>query len=1032
MVGMFALAVGHLAWVAVIGPPFAPDYFIGGGGKVPALVGTDPQSKVLYLRRNYYLSKRPRHAWIKAIAHDELWVLVNGMLVEQQNVGGFSVGVVADIAPFLAAGHNVIGLVSRQATIGRAPIVHVSGVIDLDDGPHPIEVDTEWRCSHVFQRRAHYWMSPEYDDRIWDRAVVTRAFLRAPVAAPPDALCAARRGRWLTPPGLSDNLSVIRREFEVPGRPKHAWIRILCTSSYNLAVNGILVDQQEDQLGTTNPIPPVRRVYDLTSLTERGKNVVALALSGTGNLPHVLVEMEVVDDTGQTIRVQTDDDWQGHSGRPLDWYASSISQPESWQACAAESGDLDMMPWEPRSLLMEVDLPIHERIQRYLYELALITCVGIATWYLTRRVAVRLARIRGTSEADRPCDIAYLALFPTTITIAAAVLSIYDRQIGPQHVYRPLWLACALAAVPLQWFLLAILGHNTALFSRVGRNLRFEEALRAALTGALVLGLMILGFTLRIKDIDLEPLQWDEAENFRTTVGMLQKGMPNYSAHPDQPDKYTETSELTYIYSALAALFTDSDRWTLRMPCVLWSTLAIGLMYWMGREFFSSTVGLIAATIITFAPPSIAMADFGRYFGQLEFFTLLTLFFFWRTIRGTGPIDRTSLWLTAFSFVSSYFTWECGALLAVGMMVAAILQRRGRLVSTILMEPHIWIAMLVCALCIGLQYSHRELQQTLYMWFGISVSDIELKPMWRYPTFRPLYYLWETSYSPDLLVPAFGFVVACFVALRHRFREPMRLLVIVHIVTAMIMACLLPAFAWRYADLLTPPVILECAAAYGAVAWGLCRFAHRGQLPIGWRYYANGVALLTILLIIVFGSGQTIRLMDLPRQLNQNFGTLIYKNPNLGGPSDFLRANLREGDALMASDPQQIHHLLGRNDGEDRPNSYWPANTLFVPATLDDQRDIPIDRRDGTKVVSGLKAMEEVFARHERVWYVACPLENSTLNTPEISAFIRGNMDLVYEDYQSLVFLRDGNHRTIRMRTINERELSQAQANFLK
>jgi hypothetical protein len=318
------------------------------------------------------------------------------------------------------------------------------------------------------------------------------------------------------------------------------------------------------------------------------------------------------------------------------------------------------------------------------------------------------------------------------------------------------------------------------------------------------------------------------------------------------------------------------------------------------------------------------------------------------------------------------------------------------------------------------------------MWFGISVSDIELKPMWRYPTFRPLYYLWETSYSPDLLVPAFGFVVACFVALRHRFREPMRLLVIVHVVTAMIMACLLPAFAWRYADLLTPPVILECAGAYGAIAWGLARFAHRGQVPVGWRYYANGVAVLTVLLIIVFGSGQTVRLMDLPRQLNQNFGTLIYKNPNLGGPADFLKANMRPGDALMASDPQQIHHLLGRNDGEDRPNSYWPANTLFVPATLDDVRDIPIDRRDGTKVVSGLKAMEEVFARYKRVWYVACPLENSTLNTPEISTFIRGNMDLVYEDYQSLVFLRDGNHRSLRMRTVNEKELAQSQANFLR
>jgi hypothetical protein len=41
-------------------------------------------------------------------------------------------------------------------------------------------------------------------------------------------------------------------------------------------------------------------------------------------------------------------------------------------------------------------------------------------------------------------------------------------------------------------------------------------------------------------------------------------------------------------------------------------------------------------------------------------------------------------------------------------------------------------------------------------------------------------------------------------------------------------------------------------------------------------------------------------------------------------------------------------------------------------------------------------------------------------------------MDLVYEDYQSLVFLRDGNHRSLRIRSVNEKELAQSQANFLR
>ena len=118
MVGMFALAVGHLAWVSVVGPPFAPDYFIGGGGKAAALIGTDPQSKVLYLRRNYYLSKRPRHAWIKAIAHDELWVFVNGMLVEVAQIDSFiaTLGtgtVLYALALWHTGGRQIIGLLPK-------------------------------------------------------------------------------------------------------------------------------------------------------------------------------------------------------------------------------------------------------------------------------------------------------------------------------------------------------------------------------------------------------------------------------------------------------------------------------------------------------------------------------------------------------------------------------------------------------------------------------------------------------------------------------------------------------------------------------------------------------------------------------------------------------------------------------------------------------------------------------------------------------------------------------------------------------
>jgi hypothetical protein len=202
-------------------------------------------------------------------------------------------------------------------------------------------------------------------------------------------------------------------------------------------------------------------------------------------------------------------------------------------------------------------------------------------------------------------------------------------------------------------------------------------------------------------------------------------------------------------------------------------------------------------------------------------------------------------------------------------------------------------------------------------------------------------------------------------------------------------------------------------------------------VPNGWRHYAVSVTGLVVLLIVLLGSGRVIRLIEMPRQLAEGYNIRVFKFPNLGGPTDYLRKHWKPGDAILASDPQQIHHLLNLKEGEDRPDSFWLATSLFVPATLDDRRSIPIERRDGTKMVSDLKDLEEVFARYERIWYLVSPDEHHRLNVPDISTYIRENMDLVYEDFESLTFLRDRNHRSPKLRRQGEQELSAAQSNFL-
>ena len=57
----------------------------------------------------------------------------------------------------------------------------------------------------------------------------------------------------------------------------------------------------------------------------------------------------------------------------------------------------------------------------------------------------------------------------------------------------------------------------------------------------------------------------------------------------------------------------------------------------MGRRMFHTPIGLVAATVYAFSPTCIAMSTFGRYFTQLQFLAVLTIYFFWMTVRGHAP-----------------------------------------------------------------------------------------------------------------------------------------------------------------------------------------------------------------------------------------------------------------------------------------------------------------------------------------------------------------------------------------------------------
>jgi 4-amino-4-deoxy-L-arabinose transferase-like glycosyltransferase len=1014
----FSCAVGHLAWHSYLGPTDVPDY-VAGGDTLTGLTGLDPAAKHLYLRHLLFLPQRPRHAWLQVLGHDSVSVYVNGRLLAQDDNEGFPVGLVCDLTPHLQVGKNVLAVSVRQTVHEHAPVASVDGAYRLSDGLHQLGVEGLWRCDDHFERRGLWWFATDFDDRHWVAARRTQCALHAKLSVPPRSVTEPDAGHWITPQSVKEGSAAVRREFSVASRVRQGWLRVTATAPYRLAVNGIPFDESEAELGTMTRPTPVRRAYDITPFLRPGDNVVSFSLTSATGPPHILADLEVEDTAGGHIRLGSDAEWLSAAGLPADWRELTIARPSAWQPCVAESGDLNIPPWQPRRESLVTVLPLPFAAWCVAGELVVIVIAVLLTTLACRAAGVWLSVVNPDGRRAT-AGVVYAALVIPTVSVVAGILAARDPRIARQDVYQTLWLVACVASVFAQWVLLGFLGlWRRAVESEPSETKRRSAAV-AWVTTALVAAFFGAGLWLRARDLMSEPLHSDESLHYRVSQGLLERGFPSFHAHKDLPVQYINTAEVVWYGTALASLVWGDERHAVRIPALLWGSLTTVLIFFVGRSLFGTSAGLIASALYALSPVCIQTADFGRYYSQLQFFTLLTVYLFWCTLRGAGPIDRRALWLTALSFAAMYLSWEGVGLLVPGMIVAAMIQRRGRL-KTIFCDPAVWTAMLAVAVLALLQYAHRELCLTQLLNLGTHAADVTLLPMWQYPNFNPWYSVAASTWNRDLLLPLIAMVGACLLAVQHRWRRPARFILLTYLVTCLVLALIFPVKNWRYNYYLVPFSILLASAALAAVAESVAR----GRGPAAWGWFRRGVAALVIVGAVALGSGMTVR------RVHTHAGDLgspsleALKFPDVAAGLQYVHDHRQEGDVVFTSTMLQMRAF------RDLAVNYWPSTRPGAVAVFDDRRAIPLERYTGTELLTSFEHLRDVFARGERIWYVASAGVNAANNEPEVSSFVRQHMDVVYEAHGVMVLLRDKNHRSAAQRAADERILLDARADFL-
>ena len=481
---------------------------------------------------------------------------------------------------------------------------------------------------------------------------------------------------------------------------------------------------------------------------------------------------------------------------------------------------------------------------------------------------------------------------------------------------------------------------------------------------------------------------------------------------------YTRGLLATYV-TALAGLLAGGLTYTVgRLPSLLFGLACIVTIFAAGRREWNSRVGWLAALGLALLPEAIVWSARARFYAQLQFFALLTLWAAYAAIqyrderRGTrsggnwsagvpaciSPPDLMPLhaWrhlLFAALFVLALFSQEQMVLLYPSILLAMLLWRGWRY----LLRPQVWPAQAICLAAMALRFAIEILGQPGYFetiqaqrpYVGLI---LDLPAAW-------------AAYASLLIAPErlpwtlFGLlaVTAAAVALgKARWRmawvAPYHQATLFFTLQFLFMLGFILFFVggqWRetrYLFLVQPAWLLAGAAgAVWGIDWLLARLLPGVSSPGAWRWAATGLVALLLALSLWLPAEAV-----LGRQVEGYDKVLAY-----------VAEQRQPGDVVMSPQPPACAFVLG-------PCDYYAVQRVYeefvVPRGLAAGSEL-IDRWSGARLLNDAATLAEVIHKAPAVWFVT---DRFRLATRYDEAFLRTvleQFDISFEE-RGVVALR--------------------------
>jgi len=426
-------------------------------------------------------------------------------------------------------------------------------------------------------------------------------------------------------------------------------------------------------------------------------------------------------------------------------------------------------------------------------------------------------------------------------------------------------------------------------------RLRLFRMSSRSLTRTPLLLILALAFFLRVADLGRNSLWYDELLQLRAASGNLTDLVSQLELNAAMP--------LDYIIERFM-LSLGANEFILRFSAATFSTLAVAVLYRVGKAMFSTSAGWLAAVFLAVASFAIFYAHEARPYTLYMLLTLASFYWLYRALQ----TNRLSHWLGYAVFIAAAALTHLFALFVIiaqalfvvsGLIVRVIAPSRAQLFGKI--KAWMIVGVLGTVVLFGVAISFvpnfqyvpgsalRFVQFFITWhvpppeeWSGIAPG--ESPPL---PTFDFIYTRILENFSGGGLPATLGFVGLGLCGLAAFRRKPWEtlLLVIWAIVPDTLIVLFLihraTLFAARYLIAALPAWLLLCAL--GTLALGALVSQFTGR-KVGVRRFAVAVIALVWLAI----------------SLERSAFILAQSKEDWRATGQFLDANLQAGDAVLA------------------------------------------------------------------------------------------------------------------------------------